>query len=121
MKGFIFGFQRFVWCPKWTPASNNSGTNSVVSAIKRNSRGRELPEREREDATPRARAQPEIRRSREEGKRRFQLALEIKSDSQPHVIFFVLVPKNVIVVHGELFVFVTESLSNWQLMKEPQR
>src|SRR4029077_20718298 len=38
MKGFIFGFQRFVWCPKWTPASNNSGTNSVVSAI------REIPE-----------------------------------------------------------------------------
>src|SRR3990170_8714821 len=21
---FIFGFQRLVWCPKWTPASNNS-------------------------------------------------------------------------------------------------
>src|SRR5947208_5007958 len=39
MKGFIFGFQRFVWCPKWTPASNNSGTNSVVSAI------REIPRR----------------------------------------------------------------------------
>src|SRR5436190_3808148 len=34
MKGFIFGFQRFVWCPKWTPAYNNSGTNSVVSAIR---------------------------------------------------------------------------------------
>src|SRR6476620_562743 len=38
MKGFIFGFQRVVWCPKWTPASSNSGTNSVVSAI------REIPE-----------------------------------------------------------------------------
>src|SRR5262249_34827669 len=24
MKGFIFGFQRFVWCPKWTPASSRS-------------------------------------------------------------------------------------------------
>src|SRR5829696_4164475 len=21
---FIFGFQRFVWCPKWTPASSKS-------------------------------------------------------------------------------------------------
>src|SRR5437899_7726456 len=39
MKGFILGFQRLVWCPKWTPASNNSGTNSVVSAI------REIPRR----------------------------------------------------------------------------
>jgi hypothetical protein len=42
---------------------------------------------------------------------RFQLAVEIKSDSQPHVIFFVLVPQNVIVVHGELFVFVDSMLS----------
>src|SRR6476646_9082007 len=24
MNGFIFGFQRFVWCPKWTPASRRS-------------------------------------------------------------------------------------------------
>src|SRR5581483_2323795 len=24
MNGFIFGFQRLVWCPKWTPASNKS-------------------------------------------------------------------------------------------------
>src|SRR4029077_21159608 len=24
MYGFIFGFQRFVWCPKWTPASSKS-------------------------------------------------------------------------------------------------
>src|SRR6476659_6362564 len=24
MNGFIFGFQRFVWCPKWTPASSKS-------------------------------------------------------------------------------------------------
>jgi hypothetical protein len=23
MYGFILGFQRFVWCPKWTPASSN--------------------------------------------------------------------------------------------------
>jgi hypothetical protein len=26
MKGFILGFQRRVWCPKWTPDSNNSFT-----------------------------------------------------------------------------------------------
>jgi hypothetical protein len=50
MKGFIFGFQRFVWCPKWTPASNNSGTNSVVSAINEIPEGGTLPEREAEDA-----------------------------------------------------------------------
>jgi hypothetical protein len=24
MNSFIFGFQRFVWCPKWTPASSSS-------------------------------------------------------------------------------------------------
>jgi hypothetical protein len=24
MKGFILGFQRLVWCPKWTPESSNS-------------------------------------------------------------------------------------------------
>src|SRR5262249_44858558 len=24
MYSFIFGFQRFVWCPKWTPASSRS-------------------------------------------------------------------------------------------------
>jgi hypothetical protein len=59
MNGFIFGFQRFVWCPKWTPASNNSGTNSVVSAIREIPEG-ELPEREVEDATASADAQPEI-------------------------------------------------------------
>src|SRR6185369_10105438 len=23
MYGFIFGFQRLVWCPKWTPASSS--------------------------------------------------------------------------------------------------
>src|SRR5438034_7026351 len=62
MKGFIFGFQRFVWCPKCTPASNNSGTNSVISAIAK-SRERDLPERDAEDAISRARAQPEIRPS----------------------------------------------------------
>jgi hypothetical protein len=62
MKGFIFGFQRFVWCPKWTPASNNSGTNSVVSAIKEIPE-RELLERDAKHATAPANAQPEIRRS----------------------------------------------------------
>jgi hypothetical protein len=24
MNCFIFGFQRLVWCPKWTPASSKS-------------------------------------------------------------------------------------------------
>src|SRR5208337_2864413 len=24
MNSFILGFQRLVWCPKWTPASSNS-------------------------------------------------------------------------------------------------
>src|SRR5262245_17642410 len=60
MNGFIFGFQRFVWCPKWTPASNNSGTNSVVSAISEIPEGGRLPEREREDAISSAFSQPEI-------------------------------------------------------------
>src|SRR5947207_9386300 len=40
MNGFIFGFHRFVWCPKCTPASRSSGTNSVVSAIKKSRRRR---------------------------------------------------------------------------------
>src|SRR4029453_1184833 len=39
MNGFIFGFQRFVWCPKWTPASKNSGTNFVLSALGEDPRG----------------------------------------------------------------------------------
>src|ERR1051325_3563669 len=30
MKGFILGFQRRVWCPKWTPPSSNSLTPIVV-------------------------------------------------------------------------------------------
>jgi hypothetical protein len=32
MYSFIFGFQRFVWCPKWTPASRSSfiETSGVV-------------------------------------------------------------------------------------------
>src|SRR5689334_712805 len=59
MKGFIFGFHRFVWCPKCTPASNNSGTNSVVSAIREIPEG-ELPKRDAEHATTPRRAQPEI-------------------------------------------------------------
>src|SRR5436190_23517226 len=32
MNGFIFGFHRLVWCPKWTPASNNSFT-PILSTI----------------------------------------------------------------------------------------
>src|SRR6185369_14553373 len=32
MYGFIFGFQRRVWCPKWTPASSNS---FIVTSTKR--------------------------------------------------------------------------------------
>jgi hypothetical protein len=31
MKGFILGFQRFVWCPKWTPESNNSFTPMLIT------------------------------------------------------------------------------------------
>src|SRR5579863_9584877 len=31
MNGFIFGFQRFVWCPKWTPESNNSFTPMLIT------------------------------------------------------------------------------------------
>src|SRR4029453_11772691 len=61
MNGFIFGFQRFVWCPKWTPASKSSGTNSVVSAIGENPR-EGTPERDGEDATARVDVQPEIQR-----------------------------------------------------------
>src|SRR6188474_1521374 len=29
MKSFIFGFQRFVWWPKWTPASSSSFMETV--------------------------------------------------------------------------------------------
>jgi hypothetical protein len=31
MNGFILGFQRFVWCPKWTPESNNSFTPMLIT------------------------------------------------------------------------------------------
>src|SRR5439155_14386913 len=31
MNGFIFGFQRLVWCPKWTPESNNSFTPILIT------------------------------------------------------------------------------------------
>src|SRR6266480_2010748 len=51
----------------------------------------------------------------------FIALLEIKSDSQPHVIFFVLVAKDVPVVHGKLLVIVTERLANRQLVKESER
>src|SRR3954465_13288506 len=42
MNGFIFGFHRFVWWPKCTPASSNSATKSLAVAIrfKRCPRGR---------------------------------------------------------------------------------
>src|SRR5919108_5090670 len=33
MNFFIFGFQRLVWCPKWTPASNNSLTPILSTVI----------------------------------------------------------------------------------------
>ena len=35
MKGFILGFQRLVWCPKWTPASSSSfiDTTAIVFAL----------------------------------------------------------------------------------------
>src|ERR1700683_1438372 len=45
MKGFIFGFQRLVWCPKWTPASRRSltaialnGLNSFTHSTRANGR-----------------------------------------------------------------------------------
>src|SRR4051794_32767385 len=58
MNGFIFGFQRFVWWPKWTPASSSSGTNSIVVDI---GRWRWLgPQRDGEDATPLPCSQPEF-------------------------------------------------------------
>jgi hypothetical protein len=31
MNSRIFGFQRLVWCPKWTPASRSS---FIVTAVK---------------------------------------------------------------------------------------
>src|SRR5580658_4963879 len=31
MNGFILGFQRFVWWPKWTPESNNSFTPMLIT------------------------------------------------------------------------------------------
>ena len=30
MNSFIFGFQRLVWCPKWTPASSSSFMLTVM-------------------------------------------------------------------------------------------
>src|SRR6266550_7774000 len=33
MNCFIFGFQRRVWCPKWTPASNNSLTPILITVF----------------------------------------------------------------------------------------
>jgi hypothetical protein len=43
-------------------------------------------------------------------------ALKLKSDSQPHIVFLVLVTENVTVVRGELFILVAESLTDRQLM-----
>src|SRR5882762_7582703 len=33
MNGLILGFQRRVWCPKWTPASNNSLTPILITVF----------------------------------------------------------------------------------------
>src|SRR5688572_5527845 len=33
MNGFIFGFQRLVWCPKWTPASRRSFITVALTNI----------------------------------------------------------------------------------------
>jgi hypothetical protein len=33
MNGFIFGFHLLVWCPKWTPASNNSFTPILITVF----------------------------------------------------------------------------------------
>src|SRR5437867_9023086 len=30
---FIFGFQRFVWCPKWTPASRRSFIETATKTL----------------------------------------------------------------------------------------
>src|SRR5205814_2196122 len=35
MYGFIFGFQRLVWCPKWTPASSRF---FIVTSVTRSPR-----------------------------------------------------------------------------------
>src|SRR5262245_45176646 len=46
MNGFIFGFQRLVWWPKWTPASSSSCINSVDMDNKRffRKRARKVPD-----------------------------------------------------------------------------
>ena len=59
MNGFIFGFQRFVWWPKWTPASSSSGTNSIVLDIGMTPAGGGAADGE--DATPLSLWQPEFR------------------------------------------------------------
>ncbi|GAA0209246.1 hypothetical protein GCM10008944_29110 [Cytobacillus oceanisediminis] len=41
MKRFIFGFQRRVWCPKWTPLSSSS--RMVTTAMVDSSSGRTGP------------------------------------------------------------------------------
>ncbi|GAA2138775.1 hypothetical protein GCM10009802_48460 [Streptomyces synnematoformans] len=33
MKRFIFGFQRRVWCPKWTPLSSSSRIVTTAMAV----------------------------------------------------------------------------------------
>src|SRR5581483_9735397 len=44
MNGFILGFQRFVWCPKWTPESNNSFTPIlIIFPLVKNSPERTIP------------------------------------------------------------------------------
>src|ERR1051325_69019 len=60
MNGFIFGFHRFVWWPKWTPASSSSGTSSIVLDIGCRDAGR-IGAADGEDATPLSLWQPEFR------------------------------------------------------------
>jgi hypothetical protein len=56
------------------------------------------------------------RRPRKTANSGLRHALKLKSDSQPHIVFLVLVTENVTVVRGELFILVAESLTDRQLM-----
>jgi hypothetical protein len=57
-------------------------------------------------------------RQRDESEFRFHHTLKIKSDFQPDVVFLVFVTENVTFVRGKLFVVVTESLADWELVKK---
>src|SRR4029453_9283256 len=48
----------------------------------------------------------------------FTVRLKVDAYSETHVIFFVLIAKDVTVVRGKLFVILAKCLPDWQLMKE---